>query len=50
MSRIICQAARLSAPSGAGPMASETEQGGQKAMRWADDFWRGRTPTVWANK
>src|SRR4029077_16006716 len=50
MSRIICQAARLSAPSGAGPMASETEHCGQKQMRCAEDFWRGLTPTVCANK
>ena len=50
MSRIICQAARLSAPSGAGPMASETEHCGQKQMRCAEDFWRGLTPTVCANR
>jgi len=30
-------------------MASETEHCGQKQMRCADDFWRGLTPTVWAN-
>jgi hypothetical protein len=50
MSRIICQAARLSAPSGAGPIASETEHCGQKHIRCAEDFWRGLTPTVCANK
>jgi hypothetical protein len=50
MSRIICQAARLSAPSGAGPMARETEHCGQKQMRCAGDFWRGLTPTVCANR
>ena len=49
ISRIICQAARLSAPSGAGPMASETEHCGQKQMRWAEDFCRGLTPVVCAN-
>jgi len=47
-SLIICQAAMFRAPSGGGPMASETEHCGQKHMRWADDFWRGRIPTVWA--
>src|SRR5215469_8396188 len=47
-SLIICHAAMLRAPSGAGPMASETEHCGQKHMRWAADFCRGRTPTVWA--
>ncbi len=50
MSRIMCHAARLSAPSGAGPIASETEHCGQKQMRWADDFCRGLTPTVCANR
>lgn len=50
MSRIICQAARLSAPSGAGPMASETEHCGQKQIRCAEDFWRGLTPTVCAKR
>jgi hypothetical protein len=50
MSRIICHAARLSAPSGAGPMASETEHCGQKQIRCAGDFWRGLTPTVCANR
>lgn len=49
-SRIICHAARLSAPSGAGPIASETEHCGQKQMRCAEDFWRGLTPTVCANR
>jgi hypothetical protein len=49
-SRIICQAARLSAPSGAGPMARETEHCGQKQIRWAEDFWRGLTATVCANR
>ena len=48
-SRIICQAATLSAPSGAGPIASETEHCGQKQIRRAADFCRGRTPTVCAN-
>jgi hypothetical protein len=48
-SRIICQAATLSAPSGAGPIASETEHCGQKQILRAADFCRGRTPTVWAN-
>ena len=47
-SRIISQAARLSAPSGAGPMAKETEHWGQKQIRRAADFWRGRMPTVCA--
>ena len=42
-------AARLSAPSGGGPMARETEHGGQKQMRCADDFCRGLIPTVCAN-
>jgi len=40
----------LSAPSGAGPIASETEHCGQKQIRCAEDFWRGFTPTVCANK
>jgi hypothetical protein len=31
-------AATLRAPSGGGPMASETEHWGQKQIRWADDF------------
>lgn len=31
-------------------MASETEHWGQKQMRWAEDFWRGRTPTVCAKR
>ncbi len=42
-------AARLSAPSGGGPMARETEHCGQKQMRCADDFCRGLIPTVCAN-
>jgi len=42
-------AAILSAPSGGGPIASETEHCGQKHIRCADDFCRGRIPTVWAN-
>ncbi len=50
MSRIICQAARLNAPSGAGPIASETEHCGQKQIRCAEDFWRGLTPTVCAKR
>jgi hypothetical protein len=49
MSRSMFQAAMFRAPSGGGPMASETEQGGQKQMRCDADFWRGRTPTVCAN-
>ena len=48
-SRIICQADRLSAPSGGGPMAKDTEHWGQKQIRCAFDFWRGRIPTVCAN-
>lgn len=48
-SRIICQAATLSAPSGVGPIASETEHCGQKQILLAPDFWRGLTPTVCAN-
>src|SRR3981081_827828 len=48
-SRIIFHAARLSAPSGGGPMASETEHCGQKQIRWAPDFCRGLIPTVCAN-
>src|ERR1700693_5747591 len=48
-SRIMFHAARLSAPSGGGPMASETEHCGQKQMRCADDFCRGLIPTVCAN-
>lgn len=43
------QAARLRAPSGGGPIASETEHCGQKEIRWAVDFWRGLIPTVCAN-
>ncbi len=31
-------------------MASETEHCGQKQIRWAEDFCRGRMPTVCANK
>lgn len=50
MSRIICHAARFSAPSGAGPMASDTEHCGQKLIRCAADFCRGLTPTVCANR
>ena len=49
ISRIILQAATLRAPSGGGPMASETEHCGQKQMRRAADFCRGLTPTVCAN-
>ena len=49
MSRIICHAAMLKAPCGAGPMASETEHWGQKLTRRADDFCRGLSPTVCAN-
>ena len=49
MSRIICHAATLKAPCGAGPMASETEHWGQKLTRRADDFCRGLSPTVCAN-
>ena len=30
-------------------MARDTEHCGQKHIRCADDFCRGRTPTVWAN-
>lgn len=48
-SRIMSHAAMLRAPSGGGPMASETAHCGQKEMRWAVDFWRGLIPTVWAN-
>src|SRR4029077_7904029 len=48
-SRIMFHAARLSAPSGGGPMARETEHCGQKQMRCADDFCRGLIPTVCAN-
>jgi hypothetical protein len=43
------QAATLSAPSGGGPIARETEHCGQKHIRCAADFCRGRIPTVWAN-
>jgi len=42
-------AATLSAPSGGGPMARETEHCGQKQIRCAADFWRGLIPTVCAN-
>jgi len=49
-SRIICHAARFNAPSGAGPIASETAHCGQKQIRRADDFCRGRTPVVWAKR
>jgi hypothetical protein len=48
-SRIIFHAAILSAPSGGGPIARETEHWGQKQIRFAADFCRGLTPTVWAN-
>ena len=48
-SRIICQATMLSAPSGGGPIAKETEHCGQKQIRCAADFCRGLTPTVCAN-
>jgi hypothetical protein len=48
-SRIIFHAAMLSAPSGGGPIARETEHWGQKQIRFAADFCRGLTPTVWAN-
>ncbi len=48
-SRIICQAAMLRAPSGAGPIARETEHGEQKQIRRAADFCRGLIPTVCAN-
>ena len=48
-SRIIFHAAMLSAPSGGGPIARETEHCGQKQIRLAADFCRGLTPTVWAN-
>jgi len=30
-------------------MASDTEHWEQKQIRCEVDFWRGRTPTVWAN-
>ena len=43
------QAAMFSDPSGASPIASDTEHCGQNEMRCADDFWRGLIPTVWAN-
>src|SRR5258705_11234193 len=42
-------AAKFSAPSGGGPIASETEHCGQKQIRWAADFCLGLIPTVWAN-
>jgi len=48
-SRIICHATMLSAPSGGGPIAKETEHCGQKQIRCAADFCRGLTPTVCAN-
>ena len=48
-SRIISQAAILSAPSGGIPMASDTAHCGQKQILCAPDFCRGRTPTVCAN-
>jgi hypothetical protein len=48
ISLIIAQAAKLRAPSGAGPIASETEHCGQKQIRRAADFCRGLTPTVCA--
>jgi len=48
-SRIIFHAAMLSAPSGGGPIARETEHWGQKQIRFAADFCRGLTPTVCAN-
>jgi hypothetical protein len=48
-SRIIFHAAILSAPSGGGPIARDTEHCGQKQIRLAADFCRGLTPTVWAN-
>jgi hypothetical protein len=38
MSRSICQAATFSAPSGGGPIANDTEHGGQKQILCADDF------------
>jgi hypothetical protein len=40
----------LSAPSGAGPIARDTEHCGQKQIRCAEDFWRGLTPTVCAKR
>jgi hypothetical protein len=48
-SRIMSHAAKFNAPSGAGPMAKDTEHCGQKQIRCAADFCRGRMPTVWAN-
>src|SRR5271170_6478658 len=42
-------AARLRAPSGGGPIANDTEHCGQKQIRCAADFCRGRIPTVCAN-
>src|SRR6266566_9492495 len=48
-SRIIRQATMLSAPSGGGPIAKQTEHCGQKQIRCAADFCRGLTPTVCAN-
>src|SRR5262249_25926684 len=49
-SRIISHAARFRAPSGGGPIASDTAHCGQKQIRFAADFCRGRIPTVCANK
>src|SRR4029077_18258058 len=43
------QAARLSAPSGGIPIASDTAHCGQKQILCAPDFCRGFTPTVCAN-
>jgi hypothetical protein len=43
------QAAMLSAPSGGGPIARETEHCGQKQIRCDADFCRGLMPTVCAN-
>ena len=45
-SRIIFHAATFRAPSGGGPIASDTEHCGQKQIRCAIDFWRGLIPTV----
>src|ERR1700691_3519510 len=42
-------AATFNAPSAGGPMARETEHCGQKQIRCAADFCRGRIPTVCAN-
>ncbi len=49
-SRIIFQAATLRSPTGGGPIARETEHGGQKQIRCAADFCRGFMPTVCANR